>query len=225
MILAAGLGTRLRPLTDKIPKALVESGGRTLLEHSIGHLKRYGIKHIIINIHHFPEQIIDFLRCHNNFGLEIAISDESDELLDTGGGLKKAGWFFSGTEPFVVRNVDILSDLDLEAMCRFHLRNHAVATLAVRSRETSRYLVFDENRQLCGWKNISAGKSIQTRVPEGNTYDYAFSGIQVLSPGIIPLISEGGRFSLVDLYLRLAAAQKIVCFEDKGSVWQDAGKN
>jgi NDP-sugar pyrophosphorylase family protein len=202
----------------------VESGGRTLLEHAIGHLKRHGIRHLIINVHHFPDQIIDFLRGHNNFGLEIAISDESDKLLDTGGGLKKAGWFFSGSEPFVVRNVDILSDLDLEAMSRFHLGREAMATLAVRRRETSRYLVFDEQQQLCGWKNLSTGQSIRSRIPQGITHDYAFSGIQVLSPGIIPLIIEEGCFSLVDLYLRLAATQKIVCYEDKGSVWQDAGK-
>jgi NDP-sugar pyrophosphorylase family protein len=224
MILAAGLGTRLRPITDTLPKALVEAGGKTLLEHAIVHLKSYGITRVIINVHHFAGQIIEFLRGHGDFGIEIAISDESDQLLDTGGGLRKAGWFFHGGDSFVVRNVDILSDLDLVEMNRFHLKEDALATLAVRRRETSRYLVADSGYQLCGWKNIKSGSVLGSRIPNGETTDLAFSGIQILHPQILPLITEAGRFSLIDLYLRLSAQHRILCFEEQGSLWHDAGK-
>jgi len=224
LILAAGLGTRLRPITEKIPKALVEVDGKTLLEHAVDHLKTWGIEQIIINVHHLPGQIVEFLRQHQNFGLEIALSDETDQLLDTGGGLKKAGWFFTGNDPFIVRNVDVLSNTDLGAMIGFHVSTHALATLAVRIRETSRYLMFDDEFQLCGWKNLVTGQTILTRPQQGNLRNYAFSGIQVISPEIFSQISEEGRFSLIDLYLRLSAGQRIVGYPDEVSAWRDAGK-
>jgi len=224
MILAAGLGTRLKPVTDTIPKALVESGGKTLLQHAIGHLKNNGIREIIINIHHFPEQIIEFLGKHRNFGMEIAISDESDELLDTGGGLQKAGWFFSGHEPFVVRNVDIISDIDLSAMESFHKRSGAMATLAVRNRQTSRYLIFDQNNLLCGWKNCYTGQTIIQRKSADRLNDYAFSGIQILNPEIFSRITEKGKFTIIDLYLRLCSGERIMGYLNMDSVWNDAGK-
>ena len=158
MILAAGLGTRLKPLTDTIPKALVEINGKTLLEHSIDHLKFFGVKDVIINVHHFPGRIISFLKKKKKFGLNIEVSDERDELLDTGGGFKKASWFFKDGGPFVVRNVDVLSDTNLGAMLEFHKKHKPLATLAVRNRETSRYMLFNERWELIGWTNVSTGE-------------------------------------------------------------------
>lgn len=224
LILAAGLGTRLRPVTNSIPKALVVSGGKTLLQHAIEHLKKNGIREIIINVHHFPDQIIDFLNRHQNFDVEIAVSDESGQLLDTGGGLRKAGWFFAGHEPFVVRNVDIISDIDLRNMEDFHNHFEALATLAVRNRKTSRYLIFDENHLLCGWKNVSTGQTILPRTSGNQFHDYAFSGIQIMKPEIFSKITEEGKFTIINLYLRLCADERILGYLEMDSKWKDAGK-
>lgn len=222
-ILAAGLGTRLKPFTDTAPKALFETAGKTMLEHSLEHLHRYGINEVIINLHHFPGLIRAFLAEHSNFGMEITFSDESDRLLETGGGLKKAAWFFTGTEPFVVRNVDVLSDLDLKEMTRFHLNNGALATLAVRERTTSRYFLFDDQSTLCGWENRRTREQKIVR-QAGTLLPRAFSGIQVLSPEILPLITETGKFSLVDSYLRLASGARIKGYPDQSTIWKDIGK-
>jgi N-acetyl-alpha-D-muramate 1-phosphate uridylyltransferase len=224
MILAAGLGTRLRPLTDTIPKALVKVNGIPLLEQSIRYLQHNGVHSFIINIHHLGEQIIDFLAENSNFGSEIAISDERDQLLDTGGGLKKAAWFFPGNDPFIVYNVDVIADLDLLKVEDQHVRSKAIATLVVRTRETSRYFLFDKDMHLCGWENRSTGVRKSARVVNDESTAYAFSGIQVLSPSIFPLMTEEGPFSLTDLYLRLAAKERIVGFIDKDSYWIDIGK-
>jgi len=224
LILAAGLGTRLRPLTDHIPKALVEVQGKPLLQHAIEHLKRYGISEVIINLHYFPEKIKDFLRHHQNFGMEISFSDESDLLLDTGGGLKKASWYFQGNDPLFVRNVDILSNLDIADIIKEHHLSGALATLAVRSRTTSRYLLFDDHHQLCGWENRLTGEQIYRRMGEKNYQRLAFSGMQVISPGIFSLIEETGSFSLISLYLRLSASYTIKAFLDQSDLWMDAGK-
>ena len=223
MILAAGLGVRLRPITNSMPKALVVVDGKPLLQHALEHIKRYGIHDVIINVHHFPRQIEDFLRVNDNFGLSIVISDESDELLETGGGVKKAAWFFSDGEPFVVRNVDILSDLDLNLMMRFHRTEAPLATLAVRDRETSRYFLFDKENTLCGWENR---KTEERRISRecGALRNFAFSGIQILQPDIFPLITESGKFSLTDLYIRLASNHPIKGFIDTSLVWRDIGK-
>src|ERR1039457_2994515 len=219
MILAAGLGTRLKPLTDTIPKALVKVKGVTLIEQSIRYLQRNGVNAFIINIHHFGEQIIDYLSENDNFGSEIAVSDERDNLLDTGGALNKAGWFFKGNDPFIVYNVDVISDLDLSKVMDQHKHSEALATLVVRERQTSRYFLFDPEMQLCGWENKSTGVRKFTREMKDDLAEYAFSGIQVLSPSIFPLITEEGKFSLTDLYLRLAATEKIAGFIDKVSYW------
>ena len=223
MILAAGLGTRLRPITDTIPKALVEINGKTLLEHSIDHLKLFGVKEIIVNVHHFPDQIISFLKKKKNFGLAIEVSDERDQLLDTGGGFKKASPFFEGGEPFVIRNVDVLSNMDLGAMLSFHKKHKPVATLAVRNRETSRYMLFNERWELIGWTNVSTGEKKLSRKEYKRMYPLAFSGIQVLDPSIIPLITEEGRFSLIAMYLRLCRENRICAYTDNDSFWFDAG--
>jgi NDP-sugar pyrophosphorylase family protein len=225
MILAAGLGTRLRPVTDTVPKALVVVQGRTLLETAILHLAQYGIREIIVNVHHFAAQVVDFLEKNGNFGLDIAISDESDQLLDTGGGLKKAAWFFGDGMPFLVRNADVISDLDLGAMLEHHIRSRAMATLAVRKRETERYFLFDGSRRLCGWVNTKTGEKTVCFDPPGEVELLAFSGIQVVDPGIFPLITEEGCFSLTRLYLRLAGHQVISGYMDEGTTWRDVGKS
>jgi NDP-sugar pyrophosphorylase family protein len=181
MILAAGLGIRLRPLTDKMPKALIKVEGKTLLERALLHLKANGISQVIINVHHLAPQIIKYLDINKNFGMKIAISDESDDLLDTGGGLDFASWFFDSQEPFVIRNVDVLSDLNLVKMLAFHRDGRALATLAVRNRETSRYFLFGkENNLLCGWENEKTGEKIIVRKEEQAPVKLAFSGIHVL---------------------------------------------
>ena len=222
MILAAGLGTRLKPYTDLHPKALYEINGKTLLEHAIDHIKCNGITEVIINVHHFANLITDYLNQNDNFGLEIAISDETGELLETGGGLKKAAWFFAGCDCAVIRNVDVLSDLDIKKMAYNHLKNNALATLAVRNRETSRYFLFEDSMQLCGWENRKNGACRMSR-KSSPVIPLAFSGIQIISPEIFPLITEEGKFSLTDLYLRLACDQKIIGYMDDGTVWKDVG--
>jgi len=225
MILAAGLGTRLKPLTDTIPKALVKVYGVTLLEQSLFHLKKSGINQVIINVHHFAEQIVDYLKINHDFGMKITISDESGKLLDTGGGLKKASWFFNDDTPFLVRNVDVLCDLDLDKLKEHHYENSGLATLVVRERVSTRYLIFDENMQLCGWENTKTGEKKIIRPHSVNRRQLAFSGIQVVDPKIFALITETGKFSLTELYLRLSAEHKIVGYIDKDSYWRDGGKD
>ena len=224
MILAAGLGTRLKPFTDKHPKALYEADGVTLLEHSLRHLNHHGIREVIINVHHFPEQILRFLENNGNFGMDITISDESDRLMETGGGVKKAEEFLCDCDAFIVRNVDILSDLDLTAMLRIHLAAKPLATLAVRNRVSSRYFLFDEHMQLCGWMNRSTGEERIPR-PKQHLVPLAFSGIHALSPAIFPMMTETGPFSLTDLYLSLCHDYVIHGYEDISPYWRDAGKS
>lgn len=225
MILAAGLGSRMRPLTDTKPKALLEVNGVTLLERAIRHLQSAGIHQIIVNVHHFHEMIRKFLKKNRNFGCAITLSDEQNQLLDTGGGLKKAEFFFDNDRPFIVRNVDVLSDLDFQKIVDVHLRTSSLATLVVRKRETSRYFLADQTGQLVGWTNTSTGEYLTVREPVGVSVKLGFSGIQVLDPRIFSLIIEEGKFSLTDLYLRLAGDHKIVCYEDNDSKWKDVGKS
>ena len=207
MIFAAGLGSRLKPLTDTMPKALVPVAGCPMLEHVILKLKASGFTEIVINIHHFGEQIIDFLKTNNDFGLTIHISDERDRLLDTGGGIRKAHLFFENSgEPFLVHNVDILSDMNLKELYDFHMQSGSVATLLASRRTTSRYLLFNTERKLRGWINKDTGQV----KPEGFHYDeslyreYAFSGIHVFSPAVFRLMEAPrweGKFSIMDFYL------------------------
>ena len=204
MIFAAGLGTRLKPLTDHMPKALVPVAGKPMLEHVIGKLKSAGFDEIVINVHHFAHQIIDFLKAKDNFGIQIWISDESEELLDTGGGIKKAAPYFD--EPFLVHNADILSNIDLKAMYNYHLTSSNDATLLVSPRKTVRNLLFDEGNRLQGWVNKD---TLQTK-PEGLVYhpevqkEYAFGGIHVISPTLFKYMGDGwtGKFSIMDFYLK-----------------------
>jgi NDP-sugar pyrophosphorylase family protein len=223
LIFAAGLGTRLFPLTQNKPKALCEIAGKTLLQYAIEKVSHAGYKDLIVNVHHFGDQIIDFLKSHDNFGLNIAISDEREQLLDTGGGILKASWFLEGEEPFLVYNVDVLSTIDLDQLLQVHKQNGALATLAVRERVTSRYLIFDSQMQLSGWRNIKTNEQIISRnTKEANLY--AFSGIQLIEPKIFGLIQEKGSFPLIPLYLRLASERSICGFHDESSLWMDLGK-
>ena len=228
MILAAGLGTRLRPLTDDRPKALVEVGGRTLLQIALARLSSFGIREVIINVHHFADKIVDYLQANRNFGIEIAISRE-DVLLDTGGGLKKAAYFFlqnsaCAEEPFVLHNVDVISTIDLRCMTQFHVENRALATLAVQDRQTSRYLLFDDQLQLCGRKSGADAKPELVR-PSPQPRPLAFSGIHVISPRLFSLMTEEGVFSIIAPYLRLAAGgEKILAFCSDEYQWRDLGR-
>jgi mannose-1-phosphate guanylyltransferase len=228
MILAAGLGTRLRPLTDDRPKALVEVAGHTLLEITLHRLREFGVREVIVNVHHFGDMVVEYLKKNDNFGMRIEISRE-EELLDTGGGLKKAAWFFQrgsgdSDEPFVLHNVDVLSTIDLDCMAKFHEQHQALATLAVQERETSRYLLFDEENQLCGRRAGRDGAPEIVR-PSKTTQALAFSGVHVISPRLLAKMDEEAAFSIVASYLRLAGeGEKILAFRADEYYWRDLGK-
>jgi NDP-sugar pyrophosphorylase family protein len=230
MILAAGLGTRLRPLTNDRPKALVELAGHTLLEIALNRLRSIGIDQVIVNAHHFSNSIVDYLNAHQNFGMHIEVSLEPD-LLDTGGGLKQAAHFFldntQANAPFLVHNVDIVSTIDLRSMIHSHIESKALATLAVQHRETSRYLLFDEQGQLCGRRTNYPNSEPTTEQarPAHNPQALAFCGIHVLSPQIFAKIEEQGAFSIISTYLRLAAqGENIAAFPADQAYWRDLGR-
>jgi len=205
MIFAAGLGTRLRPLTDSMPKALVNVGGIPMLQRVIMNLKNAGCFHIIVNVHHFPDMIIDFLASHKNFGIEITVSDERCKLLDTGGGIVKAASWLDGDEPFIVHNADILTDLDLRKIYDAHCDSLADATMLVSSRNTSRYLLFDNNMRMNGWINDSTGEVKPTETNAADFKKYAFNGIHVISPSALHELAsfrkKGETFSIMDFYI------------------------
>jgi NDP-sugar pyrophosphorylase family protein len=263
MILAAGLGTRLRPLTDTRPKALVELNGRTLLEITLTRLRTFGITEAIINVHHFADMVEQYLKSRNNFGMRLELSCEDDQLLETGGGLKKAAWFFQEEsartdEPFLLHNVDIISSIDLTAMLQFHTEHQALATLAVQSRASSRQLLFNDQLQLSG-RRISGQDSVilsgasgthvsqpanheitknsshsplatrHSPLPQSQEpsplHPLAFSGIHVISPRLLPQLTETAPFSIIGSYLRLSSqGQKILAFRHDNSYWRDLGK-
>jgi NDP-sugar pyrophosphorylase family protein len=235
MILAAGLGTRLRPLTNDRPKALVEIDGHTLLEITLRRLRHFGVQEVIINAHHFGEMMINYLHEHDDFGMKIQISQE-DLLLDTGGGLKKAAHFFlsnsgDAAEPFLLHNVDVISTIDLARMLQFHVEQDALATLAVQERRTSRYLLFDDRLQLCGRKIISESEKsmVDVAIPVEHQVqplsELAFCGVHVISPRLLSMITEAGIFSIIETYLRLAAqGETILGFRADEYYWRDLGK-
>jgi NDP-sugar pyrophosphorylase family protein len=228
MIFAAGLGTRLRPITDSRPKALVEVGGRTLLEITLLRLQAAGVREVIVNVHHLADMVVDYLRAKQNFGLRIEISHE-EVLLDTGGGLKKAEWFFQeeaakSDEPFFVHNVDVVSNIDLGELLRVHKDRKALATLAVQDRKTSRYLLFDEEGTLCGRRSGTDGP-VETVRPASQPQALAFSGVHVLSPRLLTMLDEQGVFPIIPVYLRLAAlGEKICAFRADVYYWRDLGR-
>ena len=225
MVLAAGLGTRLRPLTDARPKALAEVGGRTLLEITLTRLRDAGVTDAIVNVHHFADQVADYLKQHHGFGMRIELSREDDLLLDTGGGLKKAGWFFEkDTQPFLVHNVDVLSNLDLRKLLDQHKKSKALATVAVQKREGARQLLFDDELQLCGRQKARGEKPQMVRVRPA-PQPLAFCGIHVVSPRLLTMWKEDGVFSIIDTYLRLSGAgEEILGFRADEYYWRDLGK-
>jgi NDP-sugar pyrophosphorylase family protein len=232
MILAAGLGTRLRPLTDDRPKALVEVAGRTLLDITLSRLGEYGVREVIVNVHHFADMVAAYLNANANFGMRIELSRE-DTLLDTGGGLQKAAWFFQkgatqSDEPFLLHNVDVISTIDLHRMLQFHRDHGALATLAVQERETSRYLLFDDKGELCGRRAGKDGTLEMARPLHGQSpapQALAFCGIHVISPRFLSMMTEQGAFSIITSYLRLAAAgEQILAFRSDEYYWRDLGK-
>lgn len=219
MILAAGLGTRLKPWTDLHPKALAEVNGKSLLQRNVEYLSSFGINNIVVNVHHFADQIISKINENNGWGCTISISDETDEVLETGGGLLKAAPFLQGDSPFVLMNVDILTDLNIDSMVKYHLQKDPLATLAITNRTTSRYFLFNADDHLCGWMNEKTGevKGLQGRKA-------AFSGIHIISPAIFPLITETGKFSMVDVYLRLSKTNTIIAYDHSNTHFIDVGK-
>lgn len=223
MILAAGLGTRLKPFTDFHPKALAIVNGKSLLQRNVEYLLSHGFDEIIVNVHHFASQIIEAIDLNKGWGAQITISDESDLVLETGGGLKKAAWFFNTNEPFAVMNADILTDLNLSEMLKFHFENKALATLAVSERSTSRYFLFNTQNQLCGWENIKTGEQKITR-NELHLTRKAFSGIHIISPQLPKLILQEGKFSMVDVYLSLSEKHDILGYNQGTCKFLDVGK-
>lgn len=227
MIFAAGVGTRLKPLTDNMPKALVPLNGKPMLEHVILKLKAAGFHHVVINIHHFGQEIIDFLAANDNFGIKIQISDERDYLLDTGGGIKKAAALLQGSEPFLVHNVDIMSNVDLRALYDHHVTNKPLATLLVSKRETSRYLLFNNNLKLCGWRNRETGE-VKSYFPDFDPQqytEYGFGGVHVLSPEIFEWMEEWtGKFPIINFYLSICAKTRIEAYPAEGLTLYDVGK-
>lgn len=223
MILAAGKGTRMLPLTVHMPKALIEIQGISLLENAIRYLKYYGIEDIVINVHHCAVQIMDFISRNKSFGIRIEFSDESAELLDTGGGLYKARWFFTDGEPFVLMSSDIITNLNLWDMLEYHKATAPLATLAVKHRESTRHFLFDREYRLCGWQNNLTGELRQVREVV-DPVRLAFSTVHIIEPALFDLITETEPFSITDLYLRLAGEHTIRGFEHDHSDWFECGR-
>jgi mannose-1-phosphate guanylyltransferase len=227
MILAAGLGTRLRPLTDDRPKALVEIRGRTLLEITLFRLRAFGIRDVIVNVHHFADMIIEYLHANRDFGMRVVISRE-EVLLDTGGGLKRAAYFFlngrdSSQEPFILHNVDVISTIDFRRMVQFHEGNRALATLAVHDRQSARYLLFDEQLQLCGRRRQGDQEAELCR-SAFPMRPLAFSGVHVVAPRLLNMMVDDGPFAIINTYLHLAAqGERILAFRADDYYWRDVG--
>lgn len=224
MILAAGLGTRLMPLTENKPKALIEINGQTLLELAIKKLQKHGFNNIIVNVHHFPDMIVNYLNLHNNFGCEIFISDERELLLDTGGAIKQVEKHVGFNFPVLVYNVDVLTDFNLQILYDYHSSSDNLATVAVRKRKTTRYLLLDRDNTLCGWTNKSTNEERIVRNHAFNLNEFAFSGIHVVNPAIFKLMPDEKKFSMIDLYLKLAPDFLIKGYDHSDTEWHDAGK-
>lgn len=225
MILAAGIGSRLKPWTDNHPKALAIVNGKTLLQRNVEYLQQYGIHEVVVNVHHFADQIVDAIAKNNGWGSKITISDETNELLETGGGLLKAASYFHDKSLIVLMNADILTDLNLHAIIGYHQEKKPLATLATTSRETSRYFLFDEGNNLCGWRNVKTGEEKPPRPPKGGEkIQRAFSGIHIIEPQLFSLIKQQGKFSMVEVYLNLMNEHTIKSFDHSESRFVDVGK-
>lgn len=225
MILAAGLGTRLKPFTDTKPKALFEINGKPLIHYAIEKLKKHGFDKIIINVHHFPDKIISYLKESDYSDTEIIISDEREELLDTGGGIKNIINLIRVDEPILIYNVDILTNLNLEDLFQNHIKDRSLITLAVSNRKSSRYFLFNETFELCGWRNVNTGQEKIVKNSSSTLKEFAFSGIHVLSPEVFRLMPEENKYSIVDFYLSIAANENIIGFDHSDSKLIDVGKS
>lgn len=223
MIFGAGLGTRFKPWTDKHPKALALVNGKPLLQRNIEYLEQYGINDIVVNVHHFADQVLETLNKNKNWGANIFISDETDEVLETGGGLWKAKHLFKPDADILTINVDILTNLDLSRFLAFHRDHQPLISLAVSDRKTSRCFVFDENNRLIGWKNQQTGEE-KMRVSANLSFNKAFSGISIFSRRFFEVVPQRGKFSLVDAFLSLAAEYPILGYDHSGDKWVDVGK-
>jgi N-acetyl-alpha-D-muramate 1-phosphate uridylyltransferase len=241
IIFSAGLGTRFKPWTDSHPKALAMVNGKSLLQRNIEYLQQYGIKDVVVNIHHFPQQIIDAINQNNGWGSNVIISDESNEVLETGGGLMKARNLLENSKPFISLNVDILTNLDLNKLMAFHVEHKPLITFGVTDRKSSRVLLFDEDNRLCGWKNLQTGEekgpylelrsqpSLHSVAPKrGGTkpilHEMAYSCVVIFQPEIFSLITQKGKFSIMDSYLDLAADHLILGYDHSGDKLVDVGK-
>jgi NDP-sugar pyrophosphorylase family protein len=223
MIFAAGLGTRFKPWTDKHPKALALVNGKSLLQRNIEWLQQYGIRDVIVNVHHFPEQVMHAVEANGGWGSKVTISDERGQLLETGGGLKKAMSFFDANEAFLTINVDILTNLNLDKLIQFHTQNQPLISFAVSERKTSRYFLFDNGMRLCGWENVNTGDK-RISIHKTNLARKAYSCAVIFEPEIFSLMDREGKFSLVDVYLDLAAHHTIMGYDHTGDKLVDVGK-
>jgi NDP-sugar pyrophosphorylase family protein len=223
MIFAAGYGSRLQPLTNTIPKALVPLRGKPLLQHTLEFIERYGFDEIIINVHHFSSQVKEFVKEYNS-DLRIVISDESDALLDTGGGLRRASWFFDDQKPFLIINTDLLTDINLQQMMEYHKHQKAMVTLAVREDYRSRYLLIDENKILCGKGNDDTGEQHRIRSVNTQLQKYRFSGIHILDPAVFKHFPQKDRFPIMEWYMEVAKKETVKGFDHSGDLWMDLGR-
>jgi len=223
MIFAAGLGTRLRPITEFIPKALVPVNGKPMLEINLDKLIKNGVREAVVNVHHFSDQVKKFVSSYSNPAITIQISDETDELLDTGGGLRKASKFLSGAAPFIIHNVDILSEIPIDKVFNSHISNNAFVTLVVQDRDYDRKLIIDEEDFVCGWENLVTGERILKRKPVGDLKSMTFCSIHIVNPEIFPLINREGAFSIIPVYLDLLTDYPIKAWNADGYKWVDIG--
>jgi len=223
IIFSAGLGTRFKPWTDSHPKALAIINGKSLLQRNIEYLQQYGITDVVVNIHHFPRQIIDAINQNKGWGSNITISDESDKVLETGGGLMKARPLLDNGKPFFSLNVDILTNLDLNKLMAFHQQHKPLVTFGVTNRKSSRVLLFDNDNRLCGWKNVQTGET-KISINKPDLIEKAYSCVVIYEPQIFSLIKQQGKFSIMDTYLDLAAEHVILGYDHSGDNLVDVGK-
>ena len=223
IIFAAGLGTRFKPWTDEHPKALAIVNGKSLLQRNIEYLQQYGITEVVVNVHHFANQIKEAIDENDGWGSNISISDETEEVLETGGGLMKARHLLEGDEPFISLNVDILTNMDLAKLIAFHQQHRPLVTMGVTNRKSSRVLLFDEGSRLCGWKNLLTGEE-KISIQKSTLLEKAYSCVVVYEPAIFSLIQQQGKFSIIAAYLDLAAANSIIGLDHSGDKLVDVGK-
>ncbi len=223
IIFAAGLGTRFKPWTEHHPKALAPVNGKSLLQRNVEYFRQYGITDVVVNVHHFADQIEDAVVAADGWGSTVRISDERGEVLETGGGLMKARPFLDGDTPFISINADVLTDLDLNRLVRFHREQQALISFAVTNRKTSRYFLFDEENRLCGWENTITGER-RISIDQPHLVQRAYSCVVVYEPAVFDLITRQGKFSLVDVYLDLAADHRIMAMDHSGDRFVDVGK-